>query len=520
MKTTGTRAVLRHFVLLLAGGLTLAGTTWAQPAAGGDRMKPLRRIILNDDGEVILPGGDRSWDDYLGERFADAVGTQVDSYFLNVAATDRGPGIVRSIQSSMACWASDGKLPTVYAEAARRYIRAAREADMEIFASIRMNDVHDSRFGSASELNYPLKQKRPDLLLGAPEALERGRGAYPSDAVMAWFWPGLDWSKPEVRQHFLDFIAFYCPQFDFDGLELDYFRHPLFFKLGEEQENLDTMTQFVREVRRTLDKIGQDRGRPYLLAARVLDTPAFSRRTGLDVPRWLDEGLLDLLVVGGGYMPYSARLKELVDMAHRHHVPAYPCLNHFRGPVQMQTVASNFRAWGGDGFYLFNYFGVTGREVNPGWGASSAESLRQVGAVETLRGLDKLYKPDPGTATSYIGYNNASGQLPVRLIDGTPVELVVGDDVAGAFAGDQLEGLRLRVQVADVSEGAAIAVQVNGTLASPEKIRRADETTFDVDLSAPPLRRGINQIVFLPGVGSSGRLSSHVTGAELSVRYR
>jgi hypothetical protein len=509
-----------RFALLVAGGLTLAGTTWAQQTPSDDQKKTLRRIIVNDDGEVILPGGDRSWDDYLGERFADAVGTQIDSYFLNVAATDRGPGIVNSIQSSMACWASEGEIPNVYAEAARRYIQAARQANMEIFASIRMNDVHDSRFASASELNYPLKVKRPDLLLGAPQALERGRGAYPADSVMAWFWSGLDWSKPEVRGHFLDFIAFYCPQFDFDGLELDYFRHPLFFKLGEEEQNLDTMTEFVRQVRRTLDKIGQDRGRPHLLAIRVLDTPAFSRRTGLDVQRWLEEGLVDLLVVGGGYMPYAGRLKELIDAARRHNVPAYPCLNHFRGPLQMRTVASNFWALGGDGFYLFNYFGVTGREVNPGWGASSAESLGQVGAPETLRGLDKLYKPDPGTATSYIGYNNATGQLPVRLIDGTPVELVVGDDVEEACAGDQLEELRLRVQVADVSKTAAIAVQVNGTSVSREKIQRADETTFDVDLSAPPLHQGINRLVFLPGLGSSGRLSSQVTGVELSVGYR
>ena len=520
MKTIRLHAVLRGYVVLLLAGLLPGGTTWAAEAVGGNDKKPHRRIIVNDDGEVILPAGDRSWDDYLGERFADAVGTQVDSYFLNVAATDRGPGLRNSIQSSMACWAAEGKLPALYAEAARRTIQAAREANMEIFASIRMNDVHDSRFASAAELNYPLKVKRPDLLLGAPEGLERGRGTYPSDSVMAWFWPGLDWSKDEVRRHFLDFIAFYCAQFDFDGLELDYFRHPLFFKLGEEEENLDTMTQFVREVRRTLDKIGRERGRPYLLAIRVLDTPAFSRRTGLDVPRWLEEGLVDLLVVGGGYLPYSARLEELVDLAHHHNVSAYPCLNHFRGPVQMRSVASNFWALGGDGFYLFNYFGVTGQEVNPGWGASSEESLRHVGSPETLRGLDKLFKPDEGCATSYIGYNNATGQLPVRLIDGTPVELVVGDDVEQAWANDEIAELRLRVRVADVSPEAAIAVGVNGSSVSAEKIRRPDETTFEVDLSAPPLRQGINHLVFLPGPKSSGRLGSRVTGLELSVGYK
>ena len=55
-------------------------------------------------------------------------------------------------------------------------------------------------------------------------------------------------------------------------------------------------------------------------------------------------------------------------------------------------------------FYRFNYFGVTGREVNPGWGASEATSLRQIGSPETLRGLTKCYKPDPGIAVACVGY--------------------------------------------------------------------------------------------------------------------
>jgi hypothetical protein len=356
--------------------------------------------------------------------------------------------------------------------------------------------------------------------MGSPESLNAGRSAYPADSLMMWFWSGLDWAKADVRQHFLDFIADYCRQFDFDGLELDYFRHPLFFKPGEEERNLDAMTDFVRQVRKILREIGNTRGRPYLLAIRVPDNVAFARRTGLDVPRWLKEDLMDLLVVGGGYMPYSGRLKELIDLAHRHGVPAYPCVNHFRGPLQMQTIASNFWALGGDGFYLFNYYGVTGKEVNKGWGASAAESLQQIGSVETLRGLDKLYLPDEHTSIAYIGYSNTSGQLPVRLIDGTPVELVVGDDVQQAQSQQGVEELRLELKVADMANSEGIAIQVNGTTVPPENIKRLDETTFAAHLAAPPLRRGINHLVFLPSLGSAGRMTSQVTGVQLSVRYK
>ena len=47
--------------------------------------------------------------------------------------------------------------------------------------------------------------------------------------------------------------------------------------------------------------------------------------------------------------------------------------------------------------------------------------------------------------------------------------------------------------------------------------------TFDsvfAMVQAPPLRRGINQIVVLPGPNSIGRLSSTVTGLEVWVRYK
>ncbi len=72
-----------------------------------------RRIIVNDDGEVRLPlgGNEEDWDCYLAERLRHAVGTQVDSCFLNIAATDRGPGIIHSLQSTMAYWASQEDAP-------------------------------------------------------------------------------------------------------------------------------------------------------------------------------------------------------------------------------------------------------------------------------------------------------------------------------------------------------------------------------------------------------------------------
>ena len=102
------------------------------------------------------------------------------------------------------------------------------------------------------------------------------------------------------------------------------------------------MTEFVRQIRKDLNEIGRQRSRDYLLTARPLDTPSKSIKMGLDVERWLKEGLLDLLMVGGGYMPYAGRLKEFVDMAHSYGIPAYPSINHLDSPIEAVSKVSNF----------------------------------------------------------------------------------------------------------------------------------------------------------------------------------
>jgi len=185
----------------------------------------------------------------------------------------------------------------------------------------------------------------------------------------------------------------------------------------------------------------------------------------------------------------------------------------------MRSLASNFWALGGDGFYLFNFFGVTGKEVNPGWGASDAISLREVGSVETLRGKDKFYLADTGETRHYIGYSNPENQFPVRIVGGRPVELVVGDDVGAAYRDGSLKELRLQFTVANVGKDESVSLQMNGIMVPPDRITRIDDSTFEATPIASSLLRGVNQVIFAPGKNSPGRLTSGVTGLNLSVRY-
>ena len=503
-------------LMLLAVAVCVTG---AHPVvlteAHAAKPKPWR-LIVNDDGEIPPPNANRTVEDTLTDRFNATRGTQVDAYFLCIASTDRvvAPPAARP-QDAMSQWAKYGDVPEHVDQMIRRYIAEAHKEGMDIILAARLNDIHDAW---APTLTYPLKVERPDLLLGEKKN-------WPSDALMQAHWSGFNWAEPEVRQHFLDFLVWACERWGFDGVELDWFRHPLFFRFGEEAANTENITQFVRDVRAALKRIGRKRRRPYLLTTRPPDTPELALRSGFDVEQWLEEGLLDMLMIGGGYMPYGGRLKNFVDMAHRYRVHAYPCQNHYHDPEKMRSYASGFWALGADGFYMFNYGGV---DVN----SERGSCLNQLGSTATLAGLDKRFVADSGCSIRYIGYTNPPSQFPTSLVGGDPVELVVGDNLARDRRSAAKPRLTLQITVsnmnnltdladlvAEVTSDEDIAVRINGRRVAQDAIRRLDADTFLADVDGTAFVDGINQVDVRPGPKSVGSLAANVNGVELIADY-
>ena len=520
-----------HLLLLVVSAVTLIAL-FAEVAAEEPGTKK-RRVIVNDDGDAIFLATNP--EDFLAKRFKQSVGTQVDTYMIYVG-DGWHPYVGRKPDPGL------GDPHQVMVDAAHR-------EGIEIFASLRMNDIHCSSDGTLR----PLKRERPDLIIGGdfagkqfPYLLEgeKGRpaGGYPL-GVMQSFWAGYNYAKPEVRELRRARVEEVATKYDYDGFELDFFRHPLFFKPGEERENLDAMTDLVRQIRANLNDIGAKRGRPYILAVRVPDTLALSLRTGLDVRTWLEEGLMDMLVIAGGYMPFSPRIKELIDLAHLHDIPAYPAvdidawyseqekvykaspprdmkhataLDFHCQPDKVRAIASNFWALGADGVYLFNWYGL------PAEATERLALLNQVGDVATLRNTGKRFQPENGTDDwlTFCGYSLAPRRFPVRLVHGTPVELMVGDDVQRAADEGELESLELKIEVAKMHSTEGINVLVNDVPVPSSEVHRTAAEEFKVNLSAPPLKQGVNQIIVFPGKGSIGRIASEVTWMDLTVTYR
>jgi len=170
-----------------------------------------------------------------------------------------------------------------------------------------------------------------------------------------------DYSKAEVRSHYLEILRQACSRYDLDGVELDWLRYPKFFRDGE--VNATVITEFVREARTILDKAAKKRGHPLRLVTRVPDSPVRAKEIGLDVEAWLKAGWIDAVIAGHGFTFASNGLDQWVTLAHQYRIPVYGVIERMkRGfarygtPETLRAAAATIWAQGADGLYTFNFY--------------------------------------------------------------------------------------------------------------------------------------------------------------------
>ena len=345
-------------------------------------------------------------------------------------------------------------------------IRGGHELGLHVYASIRMNDNH---FGGAQVEDLPtmsrarvtrMRREHPEWLLG--------------DQTSEWFALSWNMAVPEVREHRYAHVAEVCRLYDWDGVELDWQRHG--FHLPDEHgyRLRYTLTDLQRAIRRMTNDLSAERGRPFYLAARVAGSLEMCRRIGYDIPTWIDEGLVDILIpAGGASTDASIDVKGFVEVCQGTDVAVYPGFDAqvpgtAAGPEdgftkdQMLTraISSRYHAKGADGIYVFN------------WHANAEtrrELLSQIGSPETLQGKDKVYAAThrhlvtEGDWRGAFHIDRIWGQVPVALKrtitgDGPTIAL----DVADGFSRVVPASIELRVRLEEWVKGDVVRVWWDG----------------------------------------------------------
>jgi len=172
------------------------------------------------------------------------------------------------------------------------FIRSCRKHRQKCVISLRLNDQHGldmvDSMGSTAAVG----------LIGRFYAEHPEYRLYPTgrrnDRCM-------NWAYDEVRETLLALIEEQAAAYALDGYELDFQRHPRFFRLEETTvlQRVEIMNGFLRSVRAILDRHSRDGRRPYL-SVRVPCYRVLLDECGLDVTAFSALGV-DLCVVSDHY---------------------------------------------------------------------------------------------------------------------------------------------------------------------------------------------------------------------------
>lgn len=412
-----------------------------------------RRIILNNDGnEPAYLCKDTTPEELLKHRTTPLAGSQVDSlwyctwssgFSMFTHATKVGQ-VLSTTEGSFR-----GNLTPQMLAAGTDPLKVmadfGHKNKMEVFWSYRVNDTHDAstaEYGAIMFRANKLKNEHPEWLISTKDKKPKFGG-----------WSAVDYAVPEIRDLSFKYIEEVCKNYDIDGIELDFFRHPVFFKraaqAGDECNDSERamMTDWMQRVRKMTEAVGRERGRPILIAVRAPDSVPYCRAVGLDIEKWMQKKLFDLYIPSGYFQlnPWETS----VALGHKYGLKVYPSLDESRvkdpaaldlrtSPEAQRGRVLNVWQSGADGVYTYNAFRVKAKDTAQGIATAPLDTFeaahqiwKELGSPELLKKLDR----DHVASVRGLG-NAAGGALPhakfqnvPRLNPAVPEKVAAGQSV-------------------------------------------------------------------------------------------
>ncbi len=469
-----------------------------------EKLNKPRAIIHNNDGcdVIYYPINEEySVENFLNKRSAGLIGTDVSTisycpissgfgnYTYNTKVgevlVEHGSefGIREQDRNITAEMIADGTDPL------QENVEFARKNGFEIFFSNRMNDTHDAahRADKPYYLWTKFKEDHPEFLFGSiGEKLPNGR------------WSSVDFAHKEVRDLCVQFFKEVCENYDVDGVELDFLRHfELFKTVGRggiaSQEQVDMITDMVRQIRKVTEEAGMKRGNPILVLTRVPTSPEYAKRAGADIGKWIEEGLVDI-VVGSDYFRLDF-WQNFAKLGKDKNVKIYAGLSESRvreeHPLLVRQQNAVFRAraaaaWeaGLDGMYSFNEYNTR------------VKYLSEIGHPDKLKKTNNLYFVTYGdyTASRYLKDGNDFFKMPrLSPSPGTHKNFGSGPFSFDIELGD--ESLNAKIYALIYADNVSLdhlIIKMNGAETKFKKTTDDGLYVFEIDQTS--IKPGINKL--------------------------
>lgn len=336
-------------------------------------------------------------------KVGDMIGENVSPELSKTITPDTKSGLVKAILNLRALL-QNGHDPLGL------IIKRAKAQKMEAFISFRPNEVHAVEQKDNLVLSRFWKE-HPEWRIGkyndsVTKVYHDIMGPRTSPVVTGWLPAGLNFAIPEVRAHQLAILREMCERYNLDGLEIDFQRFPMYFKPGEEARHIETMTQWVRDVKKMVDAVGRTKKHRIMLTARIMAEPQQNIAIGLDPATWAKEKLVDFVIVSHYLhnnfpLPISEYRKILPDS-----FPIY-------ASVEVESNMATYRAIAGqlwksqiNGISLFNFFTTRERGVQPPF-----DLIHQIGYPAVLDSVKRSEMKNQDTEPILLVANKHSNTL-------------------------------------------------------------------------------------------------------------
>ncbi|MFM1550674.1 MAG: hypothetical protein ACKJSG_14815 [Lentisphaeria bacterium] len=473
---------------------------------------------------------------WVAESIRPLENSQVDTLFYNLCSSDgyvcdldSGQILMDNCETLTDAWVwryreNTKKLIAADANPPKLAVEHGHRLGLKVIPVVRMNDMHDMFY--KDEVSS-FKLENPQLLLGYGKYndWERGAQRHPNPESMESFtWGGFDFAHQEVRDHRFAIIEEFLTRWDNDGVSLDFDRDPWFFREAGKEDNAALMTDLVRRVRAVADDVSKTRGRPQYLHVRVIPDMDICWQRGMDVKTWVEEGLVDAISPGCGYMTFTQDLEPWLELVRDKPCWIYPCNNHWKLPEITRAWAKLMFQRGAHGLYLFNWghllygFDKDAKPTSASCGTvwydelhpCYYEVMRQIGEAGTMAFENATYNLESVSHEQLPGEGGAN-RRESRAIDAIelPIELTVGqhsvnipfaEDLKGANEKGLSPQMTLRLKISNYTAPDEFDVSINDqkmditTRTSRAVFIMDNDTWFEYPLSDSMIACGDNEL--------------------------
>ena len=249
------------------------------------------------------------------------------------------------------------------AEAALR----CRQRGISPWVSVRMNDMHGAKNPSGSFMNAPIF---------ADDGNRLHKMGIPGEDHINWYRSGLNFALQPVRDYMLAIIRELVQDYDYEGLELDWWRNAICCDPEASDETIEIMLDWLAEIRSLTDARSRLTGRPYYLGLRIPADLRLVRTIGLNVPEMSRRKLIDFVGPSNFWqttwdVPHDELKRQLGDEVavygviedapnwHNGYSPVYnrSGIRYLTASAELlRGNAAGKLALGADGIELFNFF--------------------------------------------------------------------------------------------------------------------------------------------------------------------